>query len=359
MKKLTLAIVIPALLATGASQAAEIYQDEANSVTVGGRINLMVESNKDNAEGDREANTKDNSSRINFGFTREMGNGWLAHAKLEWGMDNPQNDDWGLYNRLGYISMTNEQAGSISFGKQWSAYYDVSGATDVLWVYGGSASGTYENHGDTGTGRANDALIYRNNFAGLNLAVQYQFEDSSEKVGREAGYGAALSYDFGDSGFNIGAAYNTMQRTQAKKDELSLLGDGHTVGDAKAWITSAKYAKGPIYAAVSYGQYDDHAGRDNVGGKISGASTDGVVKDARGHEGVLAYTLDMGLQVYTGWNSLEDKNTDALQRYYSLGAMYDWNNVMFYTEAKFDDSKDYDGRDRNDNVYAAGVRYNF
>ncbi|WP_411991558.1 porin [Agarivorans sp. DSG3-1] len=344
MKKTILAIAIPALFTAGATNAQEIYNDGENSFSIGGRLNLMVESADNGVEGEgREARSENNSSRINLNFSRKMSENVTARATMEYGIDNPNGDsDAPFFNRLGFVAFDHADYGSISYGKQWSTYYTVTGVTDVFWVYGGSAMGIYDGgHGETGAGRANDALQYNGSFGGVNLSGQYQFADENE--GRKDSYSGAVSYDF-DFGLNVGATYHQMNRTDAKKAEVS------NDGDIKLTALAASYNQGPIYAAVSYGEFKNHV-------EFDGAT--GVSDKAMGHEGVFAYTLDMGLQLYTGWNYQEDKNSEADLKTALVGAMYDWNNVLLYTEYQDETVKSTSGNKTDDNRLALGVRYNF
>lgn len=69
-------------------------------------------------------------------------------------------DNVALPLRLAFVGFEGPQ-GRVSFGKQWSTYYDVAVFTDQAPFFGGSASGTYNagtDGGVSGTGRANQAL---------------------------------------------------------------------------------------------------------------------------------------------------------------------------------------------------------
>ncbi|MGF1697245.1 hypothetical protein L4C54_16375 [Vibrio lamellibrachiae] len=343
MKKHIAALAVPALLVTSNAMAIELYNDSTNSFSVGGRLNIAFENKKTD---ERNTTAEDMASRINFVFGRDMGNDWSATSVLEYGMATPQSDNFNsFYNRLGYVQIGHEDYGRFSFGKQWGTYFDVAGVTDVLWVYGSTANGTRENGGVAGTGRANDALIYRNNFGNVNVSAQYQVTDQSN--GRDRGYAAAIGYNLGD--FTLGTVYNVMERTDAEKADIG-------AGDAQMWNTSVRYMTSNIYSAVSYGIYKDHI---SIGSLYGNGEQTLVAEKAHGLEALYMYTLDSGIQLYTAMNSLNDDNSDARWQYYSLGTMYNWNEVLFYGELKFEDSKDEFGIDRNDNMGAIGVRYHF
>ena len=127
------------------------------------------------------------SGRINFKFNREFESGWTGSAVAEWGFweldrynaagnsNEEKSDLW--YNRLGNVGMSHDTYGSFVAGKQWSAYFDIAGWTDQFVLGGSHALGVYDEGNVTGTARPDAALTYRNSFGGLNVALQYQFED--------------------------------------------------------------------------------------------------------------------------------------------------------------------------------------
>jgi hypothetical protein len=86
-----------------------------------------------------------------------------------------------LTTRLGFIGLKFGKYGTVTLGKQWGVYYDVSGWTDLYVVFGAHGSSTYNagtDGGQTGEGRANEALAYRIVLGPLRLGVQAQFEGS-------------------------------------------------------------------------------------------------------------------------------------------------------------------------------------
>ncbi|MEJ2006180.1 MAG: hypothetical protein P8X57_14720, partial [Cyclobacteriaceae bacterium] len=94
-------------------------------------------------------------------------------------------------------------------GKQWSTYYDITGYTDKFNVFGGRASATYtgtSDGGETGTGRASQAVTYRNSFGNLSLGGQLQFRNGfNDRV--LDGFGFSAQYEI-FTGLRLGAAYN-------------------------------------------------------------------------------------------------------------------------------------------------------
>lgn len=151
MKKSVIATALAAVIFVPAASAIEIYKDDKNAVEIGGFIDARVI----NTQGSTEV--VNGASRINFGFTREMSDGWKAFTKLEWGV-NPFGNSEIVYssesnfesksgdflnNRLGYVGIAHDLYGSLTIGKQWGAWYDVVYNTNYGFVWDGNAAGVY------------------------------------------------------------------------------------------------------------------------------------------------------------------------------------------------------------------------
>ncbi|MGU3376797.1 porin [Chryseobacterium sp. M5A1_1a] len=112
-------------------------------------------------------------------------------------------------NRLGYLGVDLGKFGTLTVGKQWSVYRDVTAYTDRLNVFGGRASATFiggTDGGETGTGRADQSVIYRNRFGSFYVGGQIQARGGNNGKFID-GFGASLQYEMMD-GFFAGAAYN-------------------------------------------------------------------------------------------------------------------------------------------------------
>ncbi|WP_051333764.1 porin [Aliagarivorans marinus] len=355
MKKTILAMAVPAMMAAGATQAVELYNDGTNSFTVGGRINLKAESRKE-ADGERRFAQDNQSSRINFQFKRQLSDNVQARATLEYAMRDPQkNVDTSFTNRLGFVALDHADFGSVTFGKQWSTYYEVAGATDVFWVYGGSALGIYDNGGDArGTARADEAIKYDLSLGNLDLSAMYQFSGDLEVVkddydnilssnGRDNSYAFAATYDF-DFGLGFGAAFH---RTNYENNVfMAPTPESMSTSDfdhQRQYVLNTNYTLGNLFAAYNF------------------AETRNVTSEkAHGHELAVTYDLPMGIQLIGGFNLINDKTAGSDDSYseYIFGGMYNWNSVLFYAEYAAIEDKSA-GRKTNDNKGAVGVRYHF
>jgi len=131
-------LVLFSLLISGQSNALTVYKDETNKVDLSGAV--LLDYSKPVHFLDHEFY----SSRTKLGINVEsqLTENWLADVNLEWDtllnppsntFDNTNNDKFR--NRLGYITLSNEEIGSVRIGKQYSAYYDVAGYMDNLFVF--------------------------------------------------------------------------------------------------------------------------------------------------------------------------------------------------------------------------------
>lgn len=112
-------------------------------------------------------------------------------------------------NRLGYIGVDFDKYGTLTIGKQWSAYRDVTSYTDRFNVFGARASATFiggTDGGENGTGRADQSIIYRNRFGSFYVGAQLQARgENNDKFIDGFGVSAQLEIM---KGFFAGVAYN-------------------------------------------------------------------------------------------------------------------------------------------------------
>ncbi len=73
---------------------------------------------------------------------------------------NRTKDNGPFSNRLGYLYLTYDDNFTMSFGKQWSPFYEVTSVTDIFYIFGAEASGAFSLQSDggyLGSGRANNS----------------------------------------------------------------------------------------------------------------------------------------------------------------------------------------------------------
>lgn len=401
MKKSVIATALAAVIFVPAASAIEIYKDDKNAVEIGGFIDARVI----NTQGSTEV--VNGASRINFGFTREMSDGWKAFTKLEWGV-NPFGNSEIVYssesnfesksgdflnNRLGYVGIAHDLYGSLTIGKQWGAWYDVVYNTNYGFVWDGNAAGVYTyNKADgavNGVGRGDKIVQYRNSVGDLSFAVQARLKNDkfytceydpnlstdckerwdsqdpvldSEEVKYNYTYGASATYQVNDklsvsAGINRGEFDVTFRKTSEQITAIDVIyGMGVTWGN---WDADG------FYGAANFNKNENHD-TDNLGR---------LIKDSYGVETLFSYKFDNGFRPFVSYNILDagkdyviqpnnvDPNSSFKRQFVVVGLHYVWDaNTVLYVEGRKDFSK-FEGADAEaqakfeEDGIAIGIRY--
>ncbi|MFT5235490.1 MAG: putative porin [Shewanella sp.] len=383
MNKTLIATSIAILLASSSISATELYKDAKNQLTLGGYGDFSVLNTKGTTE------VVNNASRINFQFSHRLDNGLKAFSTMEWGINpfnsslvynresqfSSQNGDL-LNSRLAFIGLSYNEYGSLSFGKQWSAWYDVVGGTDNAYIWGGAAAGEYSLDGSggiDGVGRADKAVQYRNSIGDLSFTLQTQLQENTiELTGFDQGnqsetssltygntYGASATYDFSDKlsvsvggnrgnfkGFN-----NTTNESIDTADEI--------YGASISWGTLSGEG---LYLSANYNQNKYH--ETDLTGRL--------IPKADGVEAMVSYYSD-NIRSYIIYNTLSADNysfmgnggiaqnvTEYNEQSLVPGIAYIWDSTLVtYIEGKIDMSSfvTNGSRTEGDSAVAIGVRY--
>ena len=273
--------------------------------------------------------------------------------------DNPPEDAGTVFLRVGEVGVSTKW-GDFSVGKQWSVYYDVSGYTDRFAVFGAQGTATYNagtdgGGGGSGTGRADQAFMYRTHGSSkLTLGLQLQnngnipLADSQKYNG--AG-GASLSYEFSPE-WSAAAAYN---HSVIKELDQELRDLGLT-GDSQAAVLGVQYFHDAIYIATTFARHKNHE-----------TTNEGKYIDANGWELYGRYQINKRIRAVAGANYLDpDKNDPDAGQYKIragiLGMQYTYRDIkigdIIYFEMELRGGRQVDGA-RSENAYTLGFRYSF
>ena len=382
MNRKVLALVIPALLAAGATHAAEVYNKDGNKLDLYGKVDgLHYFSSNSNSDGDQ--------SYFQGGFKGEtqITDQLVGYGQWEYKvMANQTESDAGNgFTRLGFAGLKFGDYGSFDYGRNYGVLYDVEGWTDMLPEFGGD---TYTNADNFMTGRTNGVATYRNNdffglVDGLNFALQYQGKNENQsgegddmigtnnrtngKIRKDNGdgFGMSTSYDFG-MGVSAAAAYSTSNRTDAQKNGLRDGNKQFAKGDtADAWTAGLKYDANNIYLATMYSETRN----------MTPYGDDGIADKTQNFEVTAQYQFDFGLRPAISYLQSKGKdliNTDGtnagdqdLVKYMDLGATYYFNkNMSTYVDYKInllDGNKSFyqENGIATDNIVALGLVYQF
>jgi len=356
MKRNILALVIPALLATGAANAAEIYNKDGNKLDLYGKVDALHYFSDD-------ASNDGDQSYIRFGFKGEtqINDQLTGYGQWEYNVqaNNSEGDDAqdGNKTRLGFAGLKFAQYGSLDYGRNYGVVYDAIGWTDMLPEFGGD-SGYSDNFM---AGRSGGLATYRNsNFFGLvdgwDFAVQYQGKNDRSDIRRANGDGWGLSTTYTSPiGISIVGAYASGDRTNDQN--LATYGRGDK---AQQWATALKYDANNVYLAALYSETRNATYIEDAAGNTGFANKSQVI------ELVAQYQFDFGLRPSLGYVQSKGKDIENigdadLYKYVDVGATYYFNkNMSTYVDYKINllDNDNPLGLN-TDNIVAVGLVYQF
>ncbi len=376
MNRKVLAFVIPALLAAGAANAAEVYNKDGNKLDIYGKVDARHQfSNAASNDGDQ--------TYVRFGFKGEtqVTNDLTGFGQWEYNVQanttEGSNQSW---TRLGFAGLKFGEYGSFDYGRNYGVVYDVEAWTDMLPVFGGD-SYTYTDN--FMVGRTNGVATYRNTdffglVDGLNFAVQYQGANEGNSGEQEGtgnrgnsnirkdngdGWGLSSTYDFG-MGFSVGAAYASSDRTNDQERASTAGGE-----KADVWTVGMKYDANNIYLAAMYAETSNMT--------PFGDNNAYIANKTQNFEVTAQYLFDFGLKPEVSY--LQSKGKDLardgriasnyddqdLVKYVSVGTYYFFNkNFSTYVDYKInlldEDDSFYDAAGiSTDDVVGIGMIYQF
>jgi len=364
MKRNILAVVIPALLAAGAANAAEIYNKDGNKLDLYGKVDAR-HSFSDNASDDGD------KTYVRFGFKGEtqITDQLTGYGQWEYNIqaNNTEGGDAqdGNKTRLGFAGLKFGDAGSFDYGRNYGVIYDAMSYTDQLPVFGDDT--LYQDNDNFMIGRSSGLATYRNsNFfglvQGLSFAAQYQGknEGSRDPLAQNGdGWGTSVAYDTG-MGVSAVGSYFSSDRTNAQ------IADGN--GDkADAYGFGLKYDANNVYLAAFYGE-----SRNTT---AYGSTARQVANKTQNFEVVAQYQFDFGLRPSIAYLQSKGKQLNGntangatfaggdadLVKYIEVGTYYYFNkNMSTYVDYQINQLDDNNALGLNtDDTVAVGLVYQF
>ncbi|WFW93676.1 porin OmpC [Citrobacter freundii] len=393
MKRKVLALLLPALLAAGAANAAEIYNKNGNKLDLYGKVDgLRYFSDDAGSDGDMTY------ARLGFKGETQINDMLTGYGQWEYniqanGTEGDKGDSW---TRLAFAGLGFGQNGTFDYGRNYGVVYDVEAWTDMLPEFGGD---TYTQTDVYMLGRTNGVATYRNKgffgqVDGLNFALQYQGNNEGSSVGQEGsgnsenrklakengdGFGMSTSYDF-DFGLSLGAAYSSSDRTDDQvargyQDGMNKRNNYAGGETAEAWTVGAKYDANNVYLAAMYAETRNMTYYGGGNGEGNG----GIANQTQNFEVVAQYQFDFGLRPSIAY--LQSKGKDLggqevshgnwryvdkdLVKYVEVGMTYYFNkNMSTYVDYKINllDEADsfYESNGiATDDIVAVGLVYQF
>jgi predicted porin len=358
-------------------ERAEVIEERVEGVVKRARAQLYGSIRIRYRKVDSETVWSDGGSRIGLSGSQQLTPGLRLIGRGEAGFNlldqaefllnrgsRPPEQSFGdtFFLRLLYAGISTERA-TITFGKNWSTFYQVTSFTDRFQGTGASASGTYNagtDGGNTGTGRA-DRVLQGRGFAGplqrellghpLGLNIQVQHEEPIPLTdGKFYGTTVGLSTVYeAKSNWSIGVAYNHANINDADVEALRSIGID---GDATALAIGARWYGEDWYVGTVVSRLENHEATDQS-----------IYFHGTGWEVYSQYKLAGPWWAIAGWNRLEP-DADQAQAgafkidYGVLGIRYVFEAMrkMVFLNIRFESSVSQGGLPGR-NVYTIGVRW--
>ena len=358
MKKTVIALAIAAFAATGAANAATVYNQDGTKVELGGSARIFLGKLGKDQRGD----LVNDGSRIKINATHTLDNGLSAFVGYETRFNGTQTNAKGksiqkqsgsdtsfggiTTNKL-FVGFGFENVGKLSFGRQATTADDVLG------------DGLYYRSGDNNilTTSADKSIKFRSaDFEGFSFGADYLFGNpekytTNDSYKNGAGVAAFYNYDF-EKNHNIEFAAGYTFDQYLNSNSSATLQKNHN------WLLSSHYRLDAFRFAVAYGQSTE---------KVTGATHDTkgkyiFLESKYDLADVAGIPSTLGLQ----WERYSEKDYNGQDQGKSIKnqyiAMADYKlskNVVPYVQYTRATEKDNVGQRTSENVYGAGLRVHF
>ncbi|MCG7488800.1 porin [Vibrio sp. Of14-4] len=290
MNKTLIALAVSAAAFTTGANAAEIYNQDGNSIELGGRAEARLALKDGKAE--------DNSRvRLNFLGKAQITDSLYGVGFYEGefttndngGATDGNNSSSDLTNRYLYAGIGGT-FGEVTYGKNEGALGVITDFTDIMAYHGNSAA-----YKIAIADRSDNMVSYKGQFNNLGLKGSYRFADAEAdgnngyKDNDADGYSLSATYAIGETGIKLGAGYADGNEAEIDS-ETGEATDNYT--ERTQYMLAASYTINDLYFA---GTFVD--GEDQIVGESD-------TTDLTGYEFAAAYTL--GQTVFTtSYNYLE------------------------------------------------------
>ena len=358
MKKTVIALAIAAFAATGAANAATVYNQDGTKVELGGSARIFLGKLGKDQRGD----LVNDGSRIKINATHTLDNGLSAFVGYETRFNGTQTNAKGksiqkqsgsdtsfggiTTNKL-FVGFGFENVGKLSFGRQATTADDVLG------------DGLYYRSGDNNilTTSADKSIKFRSaDFEGFSFGADYLFGNPNKVTAAKSykngtGVAAFYNYDF-EKNHNIefAAGYTF--------DQYDSVNSSSTSQKNHNWLLSSHYRLDAFRFAVAYGQRTEKVtgATSNTRGKYIFLESKYDLADVAG----IPSTLGLQWERYNekDYNG-QDKGKSIANQYIAMADYKLSKNVVPYVQYTRATKKDNVGQRTSENVYGAGLRVHF
>lgn len=364
MKKTLLAIAITTSIFS--SNAATVYDKDGTTLDLGGRVQSVLYSTKNNKAGENDASLE-NTARFSIGGKTQINDYIAGFAFAEWDMENGKDS---VSAREQYVGADFGDFGLIKAGKTYDAVKHVIEPTDIFEDYGclaqpecddfrnGILKYEFDNHGFYASASIQTA-------ADKQVVYGESGEDENIDMNVDSGFALAGGYTiedviFGPLSFNLGYSYTRMQNDEGKRpvlpaEDLTYIDNGRNIAASVSWGSlDAGWYLAALYTDKKWNFSNNKLGY------------------TKGYEIVGGYTFDSGIGLYTGFeNSYETVNNGDGKQPYLIERMipvylnYNANeNFNIWAEARFfagstPEFGGYKFHNETGSRFSIGARYTF
>ncbi|MEM5315657.1 porin [Paraburkholderia sp. JHI869] len=318
------------------------------------------------------------ASRWGLRGVEDLGGGLKTIFTLESGFNvaNGQQNG-GLFNRQSFVGLTQEQYGTLTFGRQFDSMVDYIAPLTAVGTWGGTYTAhVIDNDNLNGTFSLNNSIKYSSpNFSGFQFGGMYAFSNQSGFAVNRA-YSAGMSYAI--QGLRLAAAYtqiNGVDSTTGGAVQGSSL--ANTFGAMAAgnrqrtWGAGGSYTYGPMVGGVVFtqsrlnGKFFDSVRYNNLEANFRYNLT-----PALGIGAMYSYTNANGAGIDAGTGSSSAHwNQFGLQADYALSKRTDvylegvgvWGagqNAAGKTQVGYQGDNNYSSS-KNQGIVTTGIRHRF
>ena len=350
MKKTVIALAIAAFAATGAANAATVYNQDGTKVELGGSARIFLGKLGKDQRGD----LVNDGSRIKVNASHTLDNGLSAFVGYETRFKDKQKENqegsgttFGniVTNKL-FVGFGFENVGKLSFGRQATTADDVLG--DGLYYRSGKLNPL--------TTSADKSIKFRSaDFEGFSFGADYLFGNpekytTNDSYKNGAGVTAFYNYDF-EKNHNIEfAAGYTFDRYDLNSSLASR--------KEHNWLLSSHYRLDAFKFAVAYGQHTkkETGVAHDTKGKYIFLESKYDLADVAGIPSTLGLQWERyGEKDYNG----QDQGKSIKNQYIAMADYKLSKNVVPYVQYTRATEKDNVGQRTSENVYGAGLRVHF
>lgn len=346
MKMAAIATAITTALVSGSALAAEVYNSDGTSLSIGGRAEFRGDF-QGKANGDELEGTMDNASRfrINVGGETQITDSLkgLGFYEAEQKVNSSSGNDKGtngitFEQRYMYAGLAIDE-NTVTFGRQDAGTVQVSQMTDTVTTHSGIQK-TYIKAGDE---QINNAIAYSGYFMDA-LSVKASLLLSDEKDENGWALSGIYNLPFG-LGIGLGYAANDNSGTNAQ--------------DSNQFIGALNYRWESLYLGLGYTQGE-------------GSEYSSVNNDFNSIEAVAQYRFPNNFEAVLGYQRGEiDPDGGSkfnVSDYVEITGIYYFNkSIRTYVTYKINNLEASDQQTRNadgqyadaDNSLRLGLRYDF